>query len=81
MGSIQIDTTKHKFSVSDNEGNFTITTEPINSPGLYDNFVNIEISLDPETTEEKAWEIAYLLNNYAQTVKVNDPGHDSYISE
>ncbi|GEM_PF-4673328 len=81
MAYIQIDATKQRFIVSNENDRLTIISEPINTPGMYEKYEHLEITLNREITEEKAWEIAYLLNNYSETIKINDPWNNNFVSE
>lgn len=81
MASIQIDATKQKFVVSNNDDRLSIISEPINTPGMYEKYEYLEITLNKEITEEMAWEIVYLLNNYSETIKINDPWNNNFVTD
>lgn len=81
MASIKIDGTLHKFTVSNKNNRLTILSEPVSTPGIYEKYEKLEITLNRSITEIKAWEITYLLNNYAENFKINNPENESYISD
>lgn len=80
MASIQIDATKQKFVVSNENGQLAIVSEPINPPGMYEKYDNLEITLNRDITKEKAWEIAFLLNNYSEMITFNCSDIDNYVT-